>query len=428
MRMAWELTRRLAVRPFVKKSAPEASGRVSADSANNYPLTHPLSPVAPETPWYIHLTDEHGLFRLLCFDFDGKDRHGHSSPELVERARDEADALSSVLTSLSIAHVVCESSSSGGRHIWVALATGVPVDVTNALGLAAKANYPQLDRGMLSNGLRGGVPTGGARPPLSPHRDGSYSRVLFGDADELLTPSTTLEQLLELTNRLTSTAPPVRVEQSQPSGPAISSHQSHRELAPWGQRHMATAFGGSNPSWTGWMCLLAAADAGWSYSDVARAAETAPGMETYRSKNNGRRSRTKRSRAQMHARLETQWAKAQQAAALRAPLPPHRGDRDLGELPELIADVRAILASFDANPQRWGKSLGRVSERSTLAALAYLTLTTGKRTVAASARDLGLMAAIGKTTAADALNRSYEAEIGWIPTIAPKEALSTQYL
>lgn len=409
MRTAWELTRRIAVRPYVKKSAAEADGRVHAGSANNYPLTHALSPLCPETPWYIHLTDTAGRFRLLCFDFDGKDNAGHSSPELVDLAVDEAEALSLELQRLAIAHVLCESSSSGGRHIWVALVDGVDVDVTRALGIAAKANYRQLDHGMLSNGVRGGVPTGGARPPLSPHRNGSTSRVLRGDVDALATPSTTLQQLLQLTEQLTLQAPPVRPELSIANGPADSGHRSHRELAAWGARHMATTGGGSNPSWTGWMCLLAAADAGWSFNDVARAAATAPGMETYRTKNNGTSGRVPRGRAQMHARLESQWAKATAAAALRAPLPPREDNRDLRDLAELVAGARAVLESFRISPGRWGATLGRASERSTLAALTYLTLLTGKRVVAAAGRDLGPMGAVGKTTAARALRALQEA-------------------
>ncbi len=42
---------------------------------------------------------------------------------------------------------------------------------------------------------------------------------------------------------------------------------------------MATVAGGGNPSWTGFMCLLAAANAGWTLADVEQAAKTAPGME-----------------------------------------------------------------------------------------------------------------------------------------------------
>lgn len=402
VRTAWELTRRIAVRPYVKKAAAEAGGRVHAGSANNYPLTQALSPTCPETPWYIHLTDEHGLFWLLCFDFDGK-QGGTSSPELVEAAQDQADALSSLLTSLAIAHVHCESSSSGGRHIWVALAQGAGVSLTSALATAAKANYRQLDQGMLSNRA-----TGGARPPLSPHRNGSSSRVLAGDVAALTLRSTTIAQLQQLTEQLQAQRPAPLPDY------AAAEHQAafagHRELSRWGQAQMAIAGGGPDPSATAFRCLLAAVNAGWSFGDALHAAKTAPGMEHFRTKNAGPdRRRRPRSNAQLHARLEAAWPKAQAIAALRRPLPPPRPQKDLSELEAIVTAAAAVTAAFRVSPGRWGKTLGRVSERSVLASLAYLTLQTGKSAVAAAARDLGPMAGIAASTAADALTRLQEA-------------------
>ena len=400
---AWEITRRLALRSTVQKARLEADGRVRADSANNYPDAHRLGPRPPEAPWYIHLTDDHGFFRLLCFDFDGK-HHGRSTPELVDSAVDQANALSAELTKLRITHVLCESSSSGGRHIWIALAAGAHVDDTTALAEAAGLNYAQLDRGMLSN-----AKTGGARPPLSPHRNGSFSRILTGSIEDLLTWSTTLEQLRALTRLMAVQAPPLRRETSVPNGQVVAAHIPHRELSEWGARYMATAGGGSDPSRTGWMCLIAAAEAGWSFSEVAKEAESAPGMETFRTKSNGGKARRPLSRAQARARLETQWPKAIARAALHRSVPPAADDRDVQELPQLVAGARAVLNSFRIQPGRWGNHLGRVSERSVLAALAYLTLITGKTTVAAAERDLGPAAGVSATTASRALKALQEA-------------------
>lgn len=402
MRTAWELTRRIAVRPYVQKAAPEANGRVHAGSANTYSLKHALSPTCPETPWYIHLADENGLFWLLCFDFDGK-QGGAGSPEFVEAAQDQADALSALLTTLRIAHVHCQSSSSEGRHIWIALAQGADVALTSALAAAAKANYKQLDQGMLSNRV-----TGGARPPLSPHRNGSSSRVLAGDVGNLTLRSTTLEQLQQLTEQLQKQRPTPLPDFSaeQPA----AAHTAHRELSRWGEAQMATAGGGTNPSETAFRCLLAAVNAGWDFSDALRAAHTAPGMEHFRTKNTGPdRPRRKRTNAQLHARLEKAWPKAQAIAALRRPLPPPRPQKDLTELDAIVTAAAAVLNGFRVTPGRWGKTLGRVSERSVLASIAYLTLQTGKSTVAAAARDLGPMAGIAASTAADALTRLQEA-------------------
>jgi hypothetical protein len=69
----------------------------------------------------------------------------------------------------------------------------------------------------------------------------------------------------------------------------------------------------------------------------------------------------------------------------------------------MVADVDANLTSFRVTPGRWGRSGSDASRRSILTALVYLTLHTGKRTVAASIRDLALMPGLGRSTAQRAL-------------------------
>ncbi|TIH33804.1 hypothetical protein D4765_14065 [Subtercola vilae] len=392
---AWDLTRRLSPRGTVRVMKRDAYGRLDE---NSYPSTHMVGPGAPSTPWCMNLADEAGLFWVLCFDFDGKDKHG-VDPELMELARDESDALSTVLGELSIAHVVCQSSGTGGRHVWVALNAGVPADEIAALGRAARANYRTLDHGMLHNAR-----TGAARPPLSPHRDGSRSSVLRGRLDSLLAPSTDAEMVAELARVLDKRKPAPRALETAPSGPVDARHHAHRTLSASGTAHMATIGGGSNPSWTGFMCLLAAAHAGWQLADVQHAAKVAPGMEHYRSKNTGRGTRRARSAAEAAERLGRQWEKAQQYAAIQRPLPPTgKAPADLTELDGIVGAVEAVLGSFYTAPGRWGSTESAQSQRSVLAALAYLSLQTGKRIVAASIRDLALMTGLGRTTAADAL-------------------------
>lgn len=392
---AWDLTRRMSPRGSVRVMKRDAYGGLDE---NSYPSTHMVGPVAPSTPWCMNLADDEGMFWLLCFDFDGKDKHG-VDPELMELARDECDSLSAVLGELSIAHVVCQSSGTGGRHIWVALTAGVPADDIATLGRAARANYRTLDHGMLHNAR-----TGAARPPLSPHRDGSRSNVLRGRLDSLLAPSTNADMVADLARTLDERKPAVRALDTTPSGPVDARHHAHRPLSPAGTAHMATIGGGSNPSWTGFMCLLAAAHAGWQLADVQHAARVAPGMEHYRSKNTGRGDRRTRSQAEAAERLGRQWDKAQQYAALHRTLP--RADRapaDLTELDGIVSAVGAVLSSFHTAPGRWDGTETAQSQRSILAALAYLSLQTGKRIVGASIRDLALMTGLGRTTAADAL-------------------------
>ena len=396
VRTAWELTRRLSPRGQVRVMKRDAYGRLDE---NSYPSFHRVGPAAPTTPWCIRLADDTGLFRLLCFDFDGKDKYGIDA-ELMERAADDADALSRILDELTIVHVLCQSSGTGGRHIWVAVPGGASAEIVGALARAARANYRTLDHGMLLN-----VREGAARPPLSPHRDGSSSTIIRGQLDALTASRTAPDDLIALSRVLDERTPALRAADSVPSGPVDARHRAHRQLSTAGLAHMATIDGGSNPSWTGFMCLLSAANAGWSLADALHAAKTAPGMEHYRTKNTDRGSRRTRSTAEAHDRLERQWTKACEYAAVQRPLPARREPADFTELNAIVSDVDALLNCFRVNPGRWGRTESALSQRTILTALAYLTLQTGKRVVAASIRDLALMAGLGRTTAADALHR-----------------------
>ena len=390
----WELTRRLSPRDQVRVMKRDAYGRVDE---NSYPLIYRVGPTAPTTPWLVRMADESGIFRLLCFDFDGKEA-GVVSPDLMERAVDDCDALSRILDRLGIAHVVCQSSGTGGRHIWVALQGGAPAGTVAALAGAAHANYATLDHGMLCNPREGG-----ARPPLAPHRDGSSSTVLRGHLAGLLAPSATSSDLTALTSVLDAARPAPRPADTKPSGPIDIRYSAPRPLSAWGQGHMATVNGGSNASWTGFMCLLAAASAGWTLAEVEKESLTAPGMEHYRTKNTSRGTRKPRSPAEARARLERQWAKAQQYSALQAPLARSQAPSDFTDLGIIVDTVDDLLTRFRVSPGRWGQSEAAISQRSILTAVAYLSLQTGKRTVAASIRDLALMVGLSRDTARRAL-------------------------
>ncbi|MBC7594931.1 MAG: hypothetical protein H7288_13505 [Kineosporiaceae bacterium] len=395
MSPAWDLTRRFSPREQVRVMKRDAYQRLDE---NSYPSSFRVGPHAPTTPWAMYLADESGLFRAVCFDFDGKDKNG-IDPDLMEQAVDDCDALSRILDELTIEHVVCQSSGTGGRHLWVALASGVSSELVARIARSARASYRTLDHGMLLNPR-----TGAARPPLSPHRDGSTSTILRGTLTALLSPTITPTDLVQLATVLETRKPALRPVDSAPSGP-VTTHRVHRELSRAGTAHMATIDGGGNPSWTGFMCLLAAAHAGWNLVDVEQAARTAPGMEHYRTRNTGRAgARRPRTATDAHTRLSRQWAKAQHYATLHQPLPAVREPADLTELTGIVTDVDALMTRFRVSPGRWGHSEVAVSQRSILTAVAYLTLHTGKRTVAASIRDLALMTALGRTTAATALH------------------------
>lgn len=364
---------------------------------NSFPRTHPIGPLPPSTPWAMLLADDAGLFRFIPFDFDGK-RKGVVDNELMEEAVDQANLLSSMLDELAIAHVVCESSGTGGRHVWIALRAGVDLQTLRTMTDVASVAFSRLDFGMLHNTTAGAV-----RPPLSPHRDGSASTILRGSVDTLLEPTATPADVHRLAAALQPLRRSSRATSTTPPGPIDTRHQAHRELSAAGRGHMATIAGGNDPSWTGFMCLLAAANAGWSFHDVERAAQTAPGMEHYRTRTAGPGRRRPRSAAETARRLASQWQKAQAYAALQRPIPTPRPPEDLTELAAIVNDVADLLDRLQAAPARWGKSEAGHSRRTILSCLAYLTLQTGKRTVAASIRDLALMSGLGRTTAAGAL-------------------------
>lgn len=409
---AWALTRALSPRPTVRAMARDAYGQLSA---NAYPLVRPVGPQAPGMPWAMHLASVDGRYRVLCFDFDGKDS-GHVVPDLMEQAQDDCDVLSALLTTHAVTHLVCESSSGGGRHIWVNVRAGADAGLVARLARAARASFRTLDHGMLCNPT-----TGCARPPLSPHRDGSASRILSGDIEELLATPTPPSALADLADALDARRPSVRPHDSPPLDQTVAGHRAHRALSAAGAAHMATLDGGSNPSWTAFMCLMSAAAAGWSFADVEHAARTAPGMEHYRTKNTGRGTRARRHADEARARLERQWAKALTYTAVQRPLPVEREPKDLTDLERLVDDADALQLLLHRHPGRWGASESAVSDRTVLTALAYLTLHTGKRVVAAAVRDLALITGLGRQTAATALRRLSAA--GYIARVVADEGL-----
>ena len=265
---AWELTRLLSKRRYVNTMLPEHDGVIRA---NNYPRKFPtIGHLPPSTPWTIDLTDDvDHLFYFALFDLDAK------TPDAFEQASEDVGLLVRILRDSKLPHVVCRSSPTGGFHIWVPLA-GVELEVMHQLAAAAKAVLPSLDHGLLCNQR-----TGAARPPGAPHARGGHSQVMDGGdtVEALLEPSVTAGDLLRVIARLRELRPAVDPVEHSPTGLIDTTHRIHRDLPSWGALHMATTAGGADPSRTGYLCLLAAAVAGWSFGDVQRAVETAPGME-----------------------------------------------------------------------------------------------------------------------------------------------------
>lgn len=388
---SWGLTRALSPRAYVHVMAPEADGVVRS---NSYPHYYDVARDAPPSaPWCMDLTDENGIFRFATFDLDAK------RPDDFEQAAEDLGVIVRILRGEHLPHVVCRSSPTGGFHVWVPLA-GAGLDLMVQLANAARAVLPSLDHGLLCNAR-----TGAVRPPLSPHARGGASEVMDGDVNDLLTAAATTGDVLRVIAALRELRPTADPAHQRPSGPVDQTHRTHRQLPSWGRDHMATIGGGADPSRTGYLCLLAAAVAGWTLSDVEHAARTAPGMEHYRTRNDPTGGRTARSAREAESRLRRQWAKAQERAATYRYAPEEREERDLTELRTITAAAEGILRTFRVSPGRWSRTEADFHDATILTALAWLSLRSGARDVAAPLRSLAAITGVPSTTVDRTLRR-----------------------
>lgn len=377
---------------------PEADGTIRS---NSYPRKYPVNaPKPPATPWTIDLTDDTGLFRFAAFDIDAK------RSEDFEQAVEDLGVLVRILRAEHVPHVVCRSSPTGGFHVWVPL-VGASKDLMTQLATAARAVLPSLDHGLLCNDR-----TGAVRPPLSPHARGGASEVMDGDVGELLTAGATTGDLLRVVAALRELRPTIDPAGARPTGPVDGTHRTHRQLPTWGVDHMATIGGGADPSRTGYLCLLAAAVAGWTLTDVEYAARTAPGMEHYRTRNNPAGGRTPRPPGESAARLRRQWAKAQERAATYRYAPEERTERDLTELRGIVSIAEGLLSAFRVSPGRWARTEADFHDATILTGLVWLTLRSGARDVAAPLRSLAAITGVPSTTVHRTLTRLKDA--GWV--------------
>lgn len=407
---AWDFTRAIAKRRYVNTMRAEADGVVRS---NNYPRKYPVSgSMPPATPWTIDLTDEDDhRFWFALFDLDAK------TPDAFEQAAEDLGVLVRILRNANLPHVVCRSSPSGGFHVWVPLA-GVETPVMQQLAAAARAVLPSLDHGLLCNER-----TGAARPPGSPHARGGRSTVMEGadPAEVLLTPTVSSGDLLRVIAAFRTLRPEVDPADQAPTGPVDPRHRGHRELPAWGRAHMATVGGGSDPSRTGYLCLLAAAVAGWTITDVEHAVRTAPGMEHYRTRNTPSGRREPRRPEEAASRLHRQWAKAQERAVMYRYSPQERAERDVTELEAIVATTEALLTSFRVSPGRWSRSESDFHDSTLLTALAWLSMRSGHRNVSASLRELAGLTGVPSSTVHRSLMRLRAS--GWIERRREAEGL-----
>lgn len=354
-------------------------------------------PRPPAAPWTVHLADADGRFWFAVFDLDAKTPDSHAA------ADEELGVLLRVLDEVNVPHVDVRSSPGGGYHVWVPTA-GLPLSLMEQLATAAKAVLrDSLDHGMLHNASSGAV-----RPPLSPHPAGGGSEWMAGDLAMLHRDApgrVDAERMLRLIAALRQLRPTDPLEEEQPTGRLVPGYRPRRPLSPHGKRSMAVAGGGADPSRNGYLCLLAAARAGWSFDDVRHAAQTAPGMEHYRTKRVPSGSRRRLRPEEAEGRMRRQWERALDHVVTDTVRPDWTAPKDLSELAALVEDVDAVLAALRVSPGRWATTEDGLHDATVLRAIAWLALTSGSRSVAAAKRSVATLTGIPAATVRRSLLR-----------------------
>ena len=408
---AWELTRLLSPRPVVRVAA--------GAGANEYPGQAPVAGSAPAGPWAMYLTDARRRYRYLGLDFDA---HGGGAAE----AASDAETIAAALEQAGIAHVVCESGPSGGRHVWVGLAEPAGPGLVRHLAHSLKLVAPSLDVTPLLNPA-----TGCLRPPGAPHRNGGASRVIAGDLTILTRPTTTPGQLTELASRLnghTRGTEPADEPYQRPTGPAqLPVDEEGRPWLPGPRRPLPaksrTAL--DNPiepaadaSYVLYIICLGAAAAHWHWRDLVSLVDTAPGMEHARTQRITDRTRCRRptyGQQAPEAALGRVWQAACQWVATHER---RTGDDPTfdGRAETIAALIEQIQSRADASPGRWTRG-GGPADRRVLDALCLWTLQAVRPDIEADTRRLALASGLGRETARTALHRL--ADDGWITQTSP---------
>ena len=398
---AWSISAAISPRPTVR--APERGADGALGDA--YDWRPRLDGPSPAGPWALHLADASGAFRLLGFDLDA-----HRPGQRAAAAAD-AERLAELLRQVGIAHVVCASGPSGGRHVWVALDHGAPAGQVASLARLARHVLPTLDIAPLSNPA-----TGCLRPPGSPHRGGGASVVLAGDVAALSAPTTSARQVGALHAALAALVEPrataAAVDGEAAGGAVVLDEHGHPHL-PGPRRPLPPAAAaaaercGIDASATAFSVLLGAARARWRHGEVAALAASAPGLEHLRTlrADNGtsRRPRPTHGPASTAALTARQWGRAVAAVAASAS---EGGDDPTfdARAGAVAAVVLEVLDQAEAVPARWAEGGGPADWR-VLEVICQLALQGVTAEVEVASRRLGDAAGFSHETARHALGR-----------------------
>lgn len=324
--------------------------------------------------------------------------------------------LRDLLDRAGLRHVVCASGPGGGRHVWVALAAPVPAPVVAVLARSLASRLASLDIAPLTNPR-----TGCLRPPGAPHRRGGRSRLLVGNARDLLSPAAGPAQVHALLSLLGPSPTPERGDVHRAVARDTDGHShlpgERRPLPMTAQSALDSALpANADASAVLWTVLLGAARARWRLADVAALLNTAPGLEHVRSARQGRLRPVRDRRAQAQV-LTRQW---ERAVAYVSTSGTGTGE-DITFDPRcagVVAAIADVQSRADAAPGRWARP-GGPSDRRVLDAACQQMLAAVRLDVELDIRRLGNLCGVSRETARRALQR-LGAE-GWLFPTAPAE-------
>lgn len=315
--------------------------RVDTRGDHTYSACRTIPETPPAQPWTLYLADEDGEFRLLGFDFD--DHDGTAAGQV----RADCETLTTRLTASGVPHLVCASGGRGGRHVWVRLTAPSDAERVYELAHGLKHALPTLDIALLCN-----PKTGMLRAPGSPHRNGSASIPLpTGGRNEIEqvvyasrgTGPEVVDALLAWCGPGPDTGSVTVTDPVRSIDTRLRRLTGIRRDLPGDVQRLAHApvTARQDASRIAWRILLAAAHAGWSYTDIRDAADVYPGLIylTHRRISDG--ARKPRRRPDRH--IWRQWDKALAAAAR------YRPDTPAGRRP-VDAEIAAALAAASAHP------------------------------------------------------------------------------
>lgn len=413
--LAWQLTLEMDFRGSVRTYRRNRRVKSVFD---NVTFNRNISEIdgTPQEPWALYLADEEtGKYRYLCFDFDAHD----GNEETAAAAAEQAQKCAEMLEEHGICAVLCRSGKTGGHHVWTAASDGIDAGLAAEMARNMSLVFSTLDPMPLLNPA-----TGCARPPESPHRDGSYSVVLKGDPDSLAFASNRAADYESVARTLNSLAAAAAEQTEGTARDVRRKKRAGRKTAMLDGSGIPHAAGfarnlsknaqallkakvtdRTDASARMFSILLSAARANWTFEQVCSlAVKDNPGMThaLYRRDSDGKRAkRSAEGTGGVKAVIKRMWIKAVNTVCENSAV---RGnDETFLQRSEETARIAGQAVAAARSDEFFSTASGASALR-VLFALAKLCLQARRTSVQANVRTVSLMTGLSKQTAAKQLH------------------------